>query len=382
MVSVLVASSSPARSVASSSADSGLPCASVRLSMPTSRMSIAPSSPPSPSDDRGDVVDAVFEGADLAPRDAGADDDRQGRHHGDDTGQAARASAQVTCETGADRVARIGVPDSNAMSDRIVITGAGGQVGRFLAAQARRQGRDVLALTSSEWDITDPAAAERFVQPGDVVVNCAAYTKVDAAEDRPGPGLRGQRRRAREHRAGLRARRRRSHPHLHRLRLRGLSTAAPRPYEIDDETGPLSVYGRTKLAGELAVLAAMPDAHVVRTAWVYTGGDGKRLRRRDAPAGGRRRTGRRGGRPDRIADLRRRPGRRAARGGRRRASANRCCTPPTRARSPDSSRPARCSRPSAPTRSGCARSAPTHHPRPAPRPPYSALSAGSPPRRA
>ena len=49
MVSVLVASSSPARSVASSSSDSGLPCASVRLSMPTSRMSIAPSSPPPPS---------------------------------------------------------------------------------------------------------------------------------------------------------------------------------------------------------------------------------------------------------------------------------------------------------------------------------------------
>ena len=49
IVSVLVASSSPARSVASSSCDSGLPCASVRLSMPTSRMSMAPSSPPPPS---------------------------------------------------------------------------------------------------------------------------------------------------------------------------------------------------------------------------------------------------------------------------------------------------------------------------------------------
>ena len=49
MVSVLVETSSPARSVASSSSESGLPCASVRLSMPTSRMSIAPSSPPSPS---------------------------------------------------------------------------------------------------------------------------------------------------------------------------------------------------------------------------------------------------------------------------------------------------------------------------------------------
>ncbi len=49
IVSVLVASSSPARRVASSSWESGLPCASVRLSMPTSRMSMAPSSPPPPS---------------------------------------------------------------------------------------------------------------------------------------------------------------------------------------------------------------------------------------------------------------------------------------------------------------------------------------------
>jgi dTDP-4-dehydrorhamnose reductase len=45
----------------------------------------------------------------------------------------------------------------------------------------------------------------------------------------------------------------------------------PRPYEVDDQTGPLSVYGRTKLAGELAVHAEMSEAHVVRTAWVYTG---------------------------------------------------------------------------------------------------------------
>ncbi len=51
--------------------------------------------------------------------------------------------------------------------------------------------------------------------------------------------------------------------------------AAPRPYEPGDETRPLSVYGQTKLAGEQAVLAALPQAVVVRTAWVYTGGSGK-----------------------------------------------------------------------------------------------------------
>ena len=47
-----------------------------------------------------------------------------------------------------------------------------------------------------------------------------------------------------------------------------------RPYEVSDATGPLSVYGRSKLDGELAVHAELPEAHVVRTSWVYTGGSG------------------------------------------------------------------------------------------------------------
>jgi dTDP-4-dehydrorhamnose reductase len=148
-------------------------------------------------------------------------------------------------------------------------------VGRVLAAQARRQGRDVLALTSSQWDITDAAAAQRFIRSGDVVVNCAAYTKVDAAEQDQ----------ERAHAVNT------SGPEnvaracaLAGADLIHISTDyvfsgtfegdQRRPYEIDDETGPLSVYGRTKLAGELAVLAAMPDAHIVRSAWIYEGGDG------------------------------------------------------------------------------------------------------------
>jgi dTDP-4-dehydrorhamnose reductase len=153
-----------------------------------------------------------------------------------------------------------------------VIAGAGGQAGTCLAAEAVRQGRDVLALTSSQWDITDPQAADQIVQTGDVVINCAAYTNVDGAEDdearayavnAAGP----------EHIARACAR--------VGARLIHISTdyvfngAASRPYEPSDETGPLSVYGQSKLAGERAVLAASPEAVVVRTAWVYTGGSGK-----------------------------------------------------------------------------------------------------------
>ncbi len=157
------------------------------------------------------------------------------------------------------------------MADRIVITGAGGQVGRYLSADAGRKGLDVLALTSAQWDITDAGAAERTIEPGDIVVNCAAYTAVDAAEADPerahavnaaGPGVIAQVCAA----AGARM----IHISTDYV-FSGAFDGAPRPYDVDDATGPLSVYGETKLAGERAVHAALPDAHVVRTAWVYTG---------------------------------------------------------------------------------------------------------------
>lgn len=157
------------------------------------------------------------------------------------------------------------------MAQRIVITGAGGLLGTVLADQARRHGHDVAALTSAEWDITDPASAERVVRAGDVVINCAAYTKVDAAESEP----------ERAHEVNAVA-----PGHIARVcaaagaGLVHVSTdyvfggERREPYEVDDETGPISVYGRTKLAGERAVLEALPSAHVVRTAWVYRGAVG------------------------------------------------------------------------------------------------------------
>jgi dTDP-4-dehydrorhamnose reductase len=162
------------------------------------------------------------------------------------------------------------------MTQRIVITGAGGQVGGYLAAEAIRQGRDVLALTSSQWDITDPQLAGQIVQAGDVVVNCAAYTAVDDAEsdqarayavNAAGPEYLA----AACARAGARI----VHISTDYVFDGDFGDAAPRPYEPSDEARPLSVYGQTKLSGEQAVLAALPQAVVVRTAWVYTGGNGK-----------------------------------------------------------------------------------------------------------
>jgi len=126
-------------------------------------------------------------------------------------------------------------------------------------------------MSSSEWDITDATAAERFIDADDVVINCAAYTNVDAAEsdqaranavNAEGPSYIAH--------ACARA----GAQFIHISTDYVFSGAQRRPYEIGDETGPRSVYGRTKLAGEFAVLAAMPDAHIVRSAWIYEGGDG------------------------------------------------------------------------------------------------------------
>ncbi|BAX91334.1 dTDP-4-dehydrorhamnose reductase [Mycobacterium shigaense] len=168
------------------------------------------------------------------------------------------------------------------MSGRIVITGAAGQLGARLAAQAIDQGRDVLACDSAQWNITDPAAASSIVESGDVVINCAAYTDVDGAEsdevtayavNAAGP----------DHiaRACARAGARLLHvstDYVFNAEPFDTDAANPRPFEPSDSPTPLGVYGRSKRAGEVAVLAALPDPTqgiVVRTAWVYTGGTGK-----------------------------------------------------------------------------------------------------------
>lgn len=153
---------------------------------------------------------------------------------------------------------------------RWLITGANGQLGRDLVRQLA--GQEVCALTRADLDLRHEDAVRTVVDrwlaagSGDaVVVNTAAYTAVDAAEtDEPAamtvngqaPGWIAQTA------AG-------------RARLVHLSTDyvfagdATTPYEPGDPTGPRTAYGRTKLAGERAVLASDPDAYVVRTAWVF-----------------------------------------------------------------------------------------------------------------
>ncbi|MDF2583013.1 MAG: dTDP-4-dehydrorhamnose reductase [Mycobacterium sp.] len=160
------------------------------------------------------------------------------------------------------------------MPARIVITGAGGQVGRFLGGELTARGRDLLACTSSQWDITDPAAGATIVAPGDVVINCAALTAVDVAETDEARAYAVNATGAANVARACAA---------NGARLIHISTdyvfsgdfdGAPRPYEVDDPVGPRSVYGASKLAGEREVHDVLPEATVVRTAWVYTGAGG------------------------------------------------------------------------------------------------------------
>ena len=152
---------------------------------------------------------------------------------------------------------------------RILVTGAAGQVGRALLA-AVGPARDVTGFTSAQWDITDPGAASGRLRDGDVLVNCAAYTNVEAAETDPdtafavnaaGPG----------HLAGACVLAGARLIHISTDYVFGGGPRPPAPYEPTDATAPMQVYGAGKLAGETAVLGTLPTATVVRTAWVYTG---------------------------------------------------------------------------------------------------------------
>ncbi len=160
---------------------------------------------------------------------------------------------------------------------RLFITGARGQLGSDLMLAAAVAGIPAVGVGSAELDIRDAEAVEAAVAefaaaagPDDggplVVVNAAAYTAVDAAEsDRSGAwavnvtGAANIAKAAAAQGVGL----------IHVSTDYVFPGDASVPYQVDDPTGPRSVYGLTKLAGEQAVLAAHPRAQVVRTAWVY-----------------------------------------------------------------------------------------------------------------
>lgn len=159
-----------------------------------------------------------------------------------------------------------GVATRYTLRMRILITGAGGQLGRSLLRAF--DGDDVTALSRAELDVSDAAAVAHALESArpDAVVHAAALTDTALCEREPELALAvnatGSEHVARAcDRAGA--------------RLVAVSTnevfegRKREPYREDDEPAPLNVYGRSKLAGEERARAACPQTLVVRTAWLY-----------------------------------------------------------------------------------------------------------------
>jgi dTDP-4-dehydrorhamnose reductase len=151
---------------------------------------------------------------------------------------------------------------------RVLVTGSGGMLGRDVVTLAQGAAHEVAALTHEELDVTDAAAVDRTfasLRPN-AVINCAAWTDVDAAEDheREATAVNGE---GAGNLAAAAARIEASvvYPSTDYV-FNGRSSV---PYTERDEADPLSAYGRSKLAGELATIEANPRHFVVRTSWAF-----------------------------------------------------------------------------------------------------------------
>ena len=152
--------------------------------------------------------------------------------------------------------------------DRVLITGAGGMLARALIRALRSRGIEPVALDRAALDITDlDQVRAAFDSSPTLVLNSAAYTKVDLAEterDRAmavnGEALKNLSRFAQLHRAAL----------VHFSTDYVFDGTLTRPLRPDDRIGPRSAYGASKRRGEEWVLTTGPDRSlVIRTAWLY-----------------------------------------------------------------------------------------------------------------
>lgn len=156
------------------------------------------------------------------------------------------------------------------MTRRILVTGTEGQVvGSLIEKTAGRDDIELLLIGLPELDLTATekiAPAIEALRP-EVILSVAAYTAVDAAESDEAKALAVN---------GMavgeigKAAARLGVPVVHLSTDYVFAGDKPVPYVETDPTGPLSAYGRTKLAGELALAAATPNHAVLRTAWVYS----------------------------------------------------------------------------------------------------------------
>lgn len=159
---------------------------------------------------------------------------------------------------------------------RLLVTGASGQVGGELVHALAAVG-NVIAPSRAEMDLASAVSVRQFIRASrpDWIVSAGAYTAVDRAESEPelayainaaAPGVIGEEAKA----LGASV--------IHYSTDYVFNGAGTRPWVETDPTGPLGVYGASKLAGEQALLASGASAMIFRTSWVY-GATGKNFLR-------------------------------------------------------------------------------------------------------
>ncbi len=151
---------------------------------------------------------------------------------------------------------------------KVLVTGFAGQLGYDVAAELAKRGISFIAADKNEFDLTNKEAVKGFVGAcnPDAIIHCAAYTAVDKAEE--------------------------DSVNCYKVNVQGTQNLADaaaeaqakfvyistdyvfngekdKPYEIDDPTGPKTVYGLTKLEGENRVRHTCQKHFIIRTAWVF-----------------------------------------------------------------------------------------------------------------
>ena len=151
---------------------------------------------------------------------------------------------------------------------KILVTGANGQLGRETVLMLQKAGQEVIATTRQELDFSSPENITSIIanHQANWVINCAAYTQVDKAESDQKLAFVVNRDAAKAIAEGVK---------LYGGKLLHVSTdyvfdgRQSQAYKEDDATQPLGVYGQSKFEGEQAIREVLPEAIILRTAWVY-----------------------------------------------------------------------------------------------------------------
>lgn len=151
---------------------------------------------------------------------------------------------------------------------KVLVTGAKGQLGQDVLKKLQDSGHEVIEASRENLDLSIlESVADRIAEyNADWVVNCAAYTQVDKAEEDVESAFRINRGAAKEIARGV------EHTQgklLHISTDYVFDGKKSSPYKEDDNTNPLSIYGRSKLEGEHEIKKILPNAIILRTAWIF-----------------------------------------------------------------------------------------------------------------